>query len=156
MEGIELIRCLYLYADAISQDLIQEMASNPLLAPYIDLPIQHASDRILKRMRRHETIDLIRDKIQAIRKAMPQVILRTTVMTGFPGETEADFQALLDFIEEIRFDRLGCFAFSLKRAPWLPPCPDSCPLPWPGKGGTWSCRLKGPSPWQPIKEEWVR
>ena len=111
-EGIELIRCLYLYADAISQDLIDVMASNPKLAPYIDLPIQHASDRILKRMRRHETIDLIREKIAAIRQAMPQVILRSTVMTGFPGESEADFQALLDFVKAIRFDRLGCFVFS--------------------------------------------
>ncbi len=127
VEGLELIRCLYLYADAISPELIQEMASNPLVAPYIDLPIQHASDRILERMRRHETIDVIRDKIHAIRQAMPQVILRSTVMTGFPGETEADFQALLDFVKEIRFDRLGCFAFWPEEGTLAAAMPDQIP-----------------------------
>lgn len=127
LEGLDLIRCLYFYADAITDDLIREMARNPKVAPYVDLPIQHASDRILSLMRRHESIDLIREKISALREAMPDLILRSTVITGFPGESEEDFQALLDFVKEIRFDRLGCFTFSCEEGTPAASMPDQVP-----------------------------
>lgn len=110
--GIELFRSLYFYADAITDELIGEMAENPRIARYVDLPIQHASDRVLARMRRHETSAVIEERIEKIREKIPGVIIRTTVMTGFPGESEEDFQELLAFIKRVRFDRLGCFVFS--------------------------------------------
>lgn len=112
LEDIEQIRIMYAYADAITDQLIETMASNEQVCKYLDLPIQHASNKILKRMRRHESAELIADRIKLLRQAMPDIILRSTVMLGFPGETEEDFQLLLDFIEEIQFDRLGSFVFS--------------------------------------------
>lgn len=106
------IRMMYFYADAVSDELIETMAKSERILNYIDLPIQHASNKILKRMGRAETIALIKEKIFRLREALPGLILRTTVMVGFPGEEEEDVKELLDFIEEIRFDRLGCFIFS--------------------------------------------
>lgn len=110
--NIELVRCLYFYADALTDELIEEMSTNPKIAHYVDLPIQHASNDVLARMRRHETIEIIAKKIDQLRDRIPGVVLRTTVMTGFPGETEADFNELLHFIKKVKFDRLGCFVFS--------------------------------------------
>lgn len=112
VDGIEQIRILYAYPDAITDELIEVMATNDKVCKYLDLPIQHASRKILKRMRRNESADLIADKIKLLRQNMPDIILRSTVMLGFPGETEKDFQFLLKFIEEIKFDRLGSFIFS--------------------------------------------
>lgn len=109
---IEQIRIMYAYADAITDELIEVMATNDKVCKYLDLPIQHASGKILKHMRRHESAELIADKIKLLRQAMPDIILRSTVMLGFPGETEEDFQLLLDFIQKIQFDRLGSFVFS--------------------------------------------
>lgn len=105
-------RIMYAYADAVTEALIHEMAENPGVFHYIDLPIQHASDRVLQRMRRHETSELIADRIAMMRRAMPDLIIRTTVMVGFPGETEEDVDQLIDFMKKIQFDRLGCFIFS--------------------------------------------
>lgn len=110
--GLRRLRTLYLYCDAINDEFIELMANHPNFMPYIDLPIQHASSRILKRMRRRETQEMLRATFQRLRDAIPNVALRTTVMLGFPGETEEDFMELLNFIEEIRFDHLGCFVFS--------------------------------------------
>lgn len=110
--GLRRLRTLYLYCDAINDEFIDLMADEPNFMPYIDLPIQHASDRILKRMRRRETQDMLRETFQRLRAAIPEVALRTTVMLGFPGETDEDFAELLSFVEEIRFDHLGCFVFS--------------------------------------------
>ncbi len=124
VEGLELIRCLYFYADAVTEDLIGTMADNPKLAPYIDLPIQHASDRILAAMRRRETRATITRKIDLIRRILPDVILRSTVITGFPGEGEEDFRQLLDFVKEIKFDRLGCFSFSCEEGTLAASLPD--------------------------------
>ncbi len=112
LPDIELIRCLYFYADAVTDELIEEMGSNPKLAPYVDLPIQHASDVILARMRRRETIGEITRTIEKFRQRIPRVIIRSTVITGFPGEGEEEFRQLLDYVKMIRFDRLGCFVFS--------------------------------------------
>lgn len=109
--GIDLIRCLYFYADAVTQELIEEIAANPKLAHYIDLPIQHATDAILARMGRHETIGKITGVIEKFRRHIPDVVIRSTLITGFPGEGAEEFQACLDYVNEIRFDRLGCFVY---------------------------------------------
>ena len=106
------IRMMYFYADSITDNLIDTMAQSARILNYIDLPIQHASNTILKRMGRLETSELIKGKIALLRSKLPGLILRTTVMVGFPGETEADIETLLNLMEEIRFDRLGCFIFS--------------------------------------------
>ncbi|NLZ99658.1 MAG: radical SAM protein, partial [Clostridiaceae bacterium] len=111
-QDIELIRCLYFYADALTEELIREFADNPKVAHYMDIPIQHASDAVLKRMRRRETSAMIEEKINSIRDAVPDIVLRTTVMVGFPGETETDVERLLDFMRSMCFDRLGCFIYS--------------------------------------------
>ena len=112
IDGIELIRVMYGYMDGITPDLIEEMANNPKVAHYLDIPIQHGCDRILKAMYRRDTSELITSRLEMIRKAMPDCIIRTTVMVGFPGETEEDFQELKDNLKKWKFDRLGCFIFS--------------------------------------------
>ena len=126
--GIELVRCLYFYADALTDELMEEMASNPKIAPYMDLPIKHASDAVLRRMRRHETAAEIEGKIHRIRQLIPELIIRSTVMTGFPGETEEDFRILLDFVQRIRFDRLGCFVFCAEEGTPAARMPDQVPF----------------------------
>lgn len=105
-------RLLYIYSAGLRDPLIELMATESRLLPYIDMPIQHASDPVLERMRRPERAETIRAKIGRLRNAIPDLTLRTTVLVGFPGETDDDFQALLDFLEEAEFDRLGAFAFS--------------------------------------------
>lgn len=105
-------RLLYIYSAGLRDPLVELMASESRLLPYIDMPIQHASDPVLQRMRRPERADSLRSKIMRLRDAIPDLTLRTTVLVGFPGETDDDFQALLDFLEEAEFDHLGAFAFS--------------------------------------------
>lgn len=109
---LKFLRCLYLYPEALNEDFIRLMRENRRLCAYVDLPIQHASDRILKRMGRKETQEELRRRIRSLREAVPDVSLRTTVMVGFPSENETDFDELLHFIEEQRFDHLGCFIYS--------------------------------------------
>ncbi|NLV98333.1 MAG: 30S ribosomal protein S12 methylthiotransferase RimO [Clostridiaceae bacterium] len=124
IEGIEQIRIMYAYADAITEELTEVMATNDQVCKYLDLPIQHASNKILKSMRRHESAELIAERIQFLRQAMPEIILRSTVMLGFPGETEEDFKLLLDFVEELQFDRLGSFVFSAEEGTPAASMPD--------------------------------
>ena len=112
IDGIEMIRVMYGYMDGITPDLIEEMADNPKVAHYLDIPIQHGSDKILKAMYRRDNAELITSRLEMIRKAMPDCIIRTTVMVGFPGETEEDFNTLKDNLRKWKFDRLGCFIFS--------------------------------------------
>ncbi|MCR5490256.1 MAG: 30S ribosomal protein S12 methylthiotransferase RimO [Saccharofermentans sp.] len=112
IEGIELIRVMYGYMDGITPDLIEEMAKNPKVAHYLDIPIQHGCNKILKAMKRRDTAELITSRLEMIRAAMPDCIIRTTVMVGFPGETEEDFKELKDNLRKWKFDRLGCFIFS--------------------------------------------
>ncbi|MBP1757684.1 MAG: rimO [Firmicutes bacterium] len=109
---VRLVRILYVYNDGLTDELIDLMAQEPKVAHYIDFPIQHASDAILKAMNRRDSQANIRQTIARMRQAMPDIILRSTVLVGFPGETEEDFQQLMEFLQEIRFDRLGCFVFS--------------------------------------------
>ncbi|MGH7541709.1 MAG: 30S ribosomal protein S12 methylthiotransferase RimO, partial [Gemmatimonadota bacterium] len=110
--SIPWFRLLYIYSAGLREPLVEMMASEPRLLPYVDMPIQHASDPVLERMRRPERAEPLRDKIARLRVSVPDLTLRTTVLVGFPGETERDFRALLDFVEDVRFDRLGAFEFS--------------------------------------------
>ena len=112
IDGIEMIRVMYGYMDGITPDLIEEMANNPKVAHYLDIPVQHGSDKILKAMYRRDNAELITSRLEMIRKAMPDCIIRTTVMVGFPGETEEDFQIMKENLRKWKFDRLGCFIFS--------------------------------------------
>lgn len=112
IDGIEMIRVMYGYMDGITPELIEEMAANPKVAHYLDIPIQHGSDKVLKAMYRRDNAELITSRLEMIRKAMPDCIVRTTVMVGFPGETEEDFQELKENLRKWKFDRLGCFIFS--------------------------------------------
>lgn len=112
MEDLVWIRVLYCYPEEIYPELIDTMKMQPKICHYLDLPIQHASDRILKRMGRKTTKDDLVQLIGALRKAMPDIVLRTTLITGFPGETEEDHHEVLDFIDEMEFDRLGVFTYS--------------------------------------------
>ncbi len=110
--GIEWIRLLYCYPDKITDELIEEMKTNPRLVKYMDIPIQHISDSVLSRMNRHGGKTLIKKTVEKLRKEIPDIILRTTAMVGFPGETEEDFAELCEFIKEARFDRFGAFTYS--------------------------------------------
>ncbi|MBP5624431.1 MAG: 30S ribosomal protein S12 methylthiotransferase RimO [Lachnospiraceae bacterium] len=112
IEGIVMIRLLYCYPEEITDELIAEIASNRKICKYIDMPIQHASDRILKRMGRLTTGDDLRFVIKRLRDNVPDICIRTTLITGFPGETKKDFDELVSFVKDIRFDRLGVFTYS--------------------------------------------
>ena len=110
--AIPWIRLLYCYPDKITDELIAEMRDNPRLVKYMDIPIQHISDSVLARMNRHGGKELIRETVKKLRENVPGVILRTTAMVGFPGESEEDFCELCEFIKEARFDRFGAFTYS--------------------------------------------
>lgn len=110
--NIPWIRTLYWYPQFIDDELLELMANEPRLCKYIDMPIQHASDRMLKLMRRHYSQKALREMLRAMREKIPGVTLRTTVLVGFPGETEADFGELMKLIQDIRFEHLGGFVFS--------------------------------------------
>lgn len=112
INGVEIVRVLYLYPDEITDDLIEEIASNPKIANYFDIPIQHASDKILSLMNRRGDKAFLKQLILKIRNKVANPIIRTTLIVGFPGESAEDFQELQDFVEEIRFDRLGVFTYS--------------------------------------------
>jgi ribosomal protein S12 methylthiotransferase len=105
-------RLLYVYSAGLTERLVELMAGSPRIVPYIDMPIQHASDRMLERMRRPERRRTIRQKLDWLRGAVPDLAIRTTCLVGFPGETEQDFRVLLEFLDEAQFDRLGAFAYS--------------------------------------------
>lgn len=112
IKGIRWIRVLYCYPEEIYDELIQVMKEEKKICHYLDLPIQHASDRILKRMGRRTTRAQLTATIEKLRKEIPDIVLRTTLITGFPGETEADHQEVMEFVDEMEFDRLGAFTYS--------------------------------------------
>lgn len=112
IEGIEWIRLLYCYPEEIDDELIDEIASNPKVCKYMDIPVQHASDRILKLMGRRGTAAEIRSSLTKLRERVEDIVLRTSLIVGFPDETEDDFQQLVSFVEEFKFDRLGVFTYS--------------------------------------------
>ena len=106
------IRLLYCYPDKITDELIAEIRDNKKILKYVDLPIQHISDHMLKSMNRHGDGALVRDTVRRLREAIPGLTLRTTLIVGFPGETEEDFLELAEYVKETRFERLGCFTYS--------------------------------------------
>lgn len=112
IENLRWIRLMYCYEDRITDELIQVMAEEEKICHYIDIPIQHASDKILKAMNRRSTKASIKNTISRLRNAMPDIHVRTTLITGFPGETKEDFLELAEFVEEMKFERLGVFSYS--------------------------------------------
>ncbi|MEG0979470.1 MAG: 30S ribosomal protein S12 methylthiotransferase RimO [Oscillospiraceae bacterium] len=112
IEGIEWIRLLYCYPDRLNDELIETIASQEKVLNYIDLPLQHADEKILKSMNRTGSRQELTNLIKKLRDKIPDVAIRTTFITGFPGETKESFECLAEFIKDIKFDRLGCFAYS--------------------------------------------
>jgi len=106
------VRLMYAYPGHVSDELVETMASHPKIVPYLDMPLQHGDPRTLRRMRRPSRLEMVYDHVEKLRKAMPQIALRTTFIVGFPGETEEEFQGLLDFAEALQFDKVGAFRFS--------------------------------------------
>ena len=110
--SIPWIRLLYLYSAGITDRLLEVVAREPRVLPYLDMPIQHGSDLVLARMRRPERKRTIRDRVRKFRDAVPDVAIRTTCIVGFPGETDEQFEELLEFLEEMQFERVGAFTYS--------------------------------------------
>jgi len=120
-------RLLYVYSAGLNERLVDLVAREPRIVPYLDMPIQHASDRMLERMRRPERRHTLVEKLAWLRAAIPDVALRTTCLVGFPGETDEDFRRLLDFLEAAQFDRLGAFAYSPQEGTRATQYPDDVP-----------------------------
>lgn len=112
IEGIEWIRLLYLYPERIDDALIDEIANNEKIVKYLDVPIQHCNENVLKRMNRHGNREVLTALFRKLREKIPGVVIRTSLIAGFPGETEEEFDELCSFAEEMRFERMGCFAYS--------------------------------------------
>ena len=112
IDGVKWIRVLYCYPDRLTDELIETIANEDKIVKYIDLPLQHCNGSVLKRMNRHGDLETLTALINKIRAKIPNVILRTTFITGFPGETEKQFEELAQFAADMKFERLGCFAYS--------------------------------------------
>lgn len=112
IEDLRWVRILYAYPDHFDDELIEEMRDNPKILPYIDIPIQHVADPVLKRMNRKTDRRAIESLITRLRRAMPEIAIRSTFLLGFPGETEEDFQEVLDFLNDYPLERAGAFAYS--------------------------------------------
>ena len=112
IEGIQWIRVLYAYPETLTDETIEAMASCEKVCHYIDMPIQHGNDAVLKRMGRKSSQAMIKEKVAKLRAAMPDIAIRTTLIVGFPGETEEEFEDLKNFVQEMKFDRLGVFSYS--------------------------------------------
>lgn len=125
--SIPWIRMLYLYSAGITPKLLEVVAREPRILRYLDMPIQHGSDAVLERMRRPERQRTIRDRVARYRSAVPDLAIRTTCIVGFPGETEDDVRRLLDFLEEIQFDRVGVFTYSPQEGTRAYDYPDDVP-----------------------------
>ncbi|MDO9349014.1 MAG: MiaB/RimO family radical SAM methylthiotransferase, partial [Anaerolineales bacterium] len=125
--GLDWIRIMYAYPGYVTDRLIEAMATHPQILPYLDMPLQHAHPDTLRRMRRPANTDWVYQTLARMRAAIPNLAIRTTFIVGYPGETEAEFQTLLDFISEIRFDRLGAFQFSFEHGTASEPLGDPIP-----------------------------
>ena len=112
IDGLQWIRILYCYPERVTDELLNVMATEKKIVPYMDIPIQHVAGDVLKRMNRHGDAEFLRNLINKIRARVPGITLRTTLITGFPGETEEEFEELCEFVSDMRFERLGCFAYS--------------------------------------------
>jgi ribosomal protein S12 methylthiotransferase len=127
VEGLDWIRLLYLYPTAIHDELIEVLASSKRVLPYVDVPLQHASDRILALMKRGTTEARQRRLVERLRQGIPDLTLRSTYMVGFPGESEEDFARLCAFVRETRFDRVGVFRYSDEEGTAAYALPDKVP-----------------------------
>ncbi len=127
IDGLEWIRLLYCYPEHITDDLLRVIAEQPKVVKYMDIPIQHASGAVLKAMHRPGDRESLTALFKHIRERIPDMVLRTTVMTGFPGETEEDFTALCEFVQEMRFEHLGCFAYSAEEGTVAAAMPNQVP-----------------------------
>jgi len=123
------IRLLYLYSQGITPRLLEVMSGSSRIVPYLDMPIQHGSDAVLARMRRPERNATIRQRVRALREGIPDVAVRTTCIVGFPGETLADFEQLLELLGEVRFERVGAFTYSAQEGTRAAELEDDVPLP---------------------------
>lgn len=112
VDGVHWVRILYCYPQRVTDELLEVMASEPKVVKYMDVPVQHASGRILKAMNRRDDYDYLRNLMQKIREKIPGVVLRTTFITGFPGENEEDFAEMTRLVKEVKFERVGCFTYS--------------------------------------------
>jgi ribosomal protein S12 methylthiotransferase len=121
------IRILYAYPGYVTDRLIDVMASHKQVLPYLDMPLQHAHPKTLYRMRRPSNIEWVHKTLAKMRAALPSLAIRTTFIVGYPGETDEEFQALVDFVEEIRFDRVGVFKFSFEPGTTSEPLGDPVP-----------------------------
>ena len=126
-KGMEWIRIMYAFPGYVTDRLIETMARHPQIVPYLDMPLQHGHPMTLRRMRRPANIDWVHRTIGKMRAAMPDLAIRTTFIVGYPGETEEEFQALLDFAAELKFDRVGCFTFSFENDTASAPLGDPVP-----------------------------
>ena len=127
ISGIQWIRIQYCYPEEITDELIAVIKEEDKICRYLDMPIQHASDRILKRMGRRTSKEQLKDIINRLRSEIPDIALRTTLISGFPGETEEDHEELMDFVDEIEFERLGVFAYSAEEDTPAAEFPDQVP-----------------------------
>lgn len=127
IDGIEWIRILYCYPEEITEELIRTIRQEPKVLPYIDMPVQHASDHILKRMARRTSRADLERIICRLREEIPEIALRTTLIVGFPGETDEDFEELVTFVRKMRFDRLGVFTYSREEGTPAADFPDQIP-----------------------------
>lgn len=117
-------RLFYMYPSGITPEMVELLAAEPRIVPYLDVPLQHGSDAVLRRMRRPERQATIRERVGWLRDAIPGLVLRTTVIVGFPGETEDEFQEMLDLLEEMRFERVGAFTYSVEEGTPAAEMPD--------------------------------
>ncbi len=127
VDDIEWLRVMYAYPDSVTDELIEVMAGEDKVCKYIDLPIQHISDKVLKAMMRRSSGSQIRDIIGKLRDSIPEIAIRTSVIVGFPGETENDFNQMLEFVRETEFDRLGVFTYSREEGTPASKLPDQVP-----------------------------
>ena len=112
VDGIEWIRLLYVYPENITDEMVEFLSTNPKIVKYLDIPVQHASNRLLEKMNRDVTKEQIAYTIKSLRSKIPEMAIRTSVMVGFPGETEEDVTEMIEFLEDMKFDHLGCFTYS--------------------------------------------
>jgi ribosomal protein S12 methylthiotransferase len=127
IDGIHWIRVLYLYPNTFTDELIEAFATLPKLCHYVDIPLQHASERLLKAMNRHDSMAHTRELLAKLRKRIPDIVIRTTFIVGFPGETEEDFDILKRFVEEQRFENAGVFPYSREENTVAASLPDQIP-----------------------------
>ena len=125
---VDWVRLMYAYPGYVTSRLIKTMARHEQILPYLDIPLQHAHPAVLRRMRRPADVDSVRRTVAALRRAMPEIAIRTTFIVGYPGETEREFEALLDFVSEMAFDRLGVFAYSFEPGTPSAELPDQLPV----------------------------